>query len=310
MHGTSVSPIYSALLVAGLLLPPLLLGIPLQIPPPSASLHLSIPYWEQLVLFVAAFIVKPLYMTLSLVIALLLRHRTDVELVAVRRGMVLFFLGELACAVNYLIYNDNSPLVEYCHNLGMVAAFALFAYSFMEALDTRVVRYSAPEKRCAMLALCGGCYKQGSMRCTLLTLFYALLPALALLAAMPLTALVENRFVGGTILGEPVTFGHPLVSQITEVRLFPVVAIFFLMLAFAVLRVRRENGFDCAKALAALGIGALLFSLMRFAGYWGYAGNPLWADVWEELTECLFILLILKIVLMARAHNRKPAEEP
>jgi hypothetical protein len=295
--------------VTGLLFPPFLLGIPLvgNVAAPAAH-SLTLPYWQQQLMFVTAFIIKPLYMALSLVIAFWVRHPRGPELTAIRRGMVCFFLGELACALNYLIFRDNSPLFEYWHNYGMVCAFALFASALIMLLDERIIHYSDPEKRCAMLSLCGGCYKQGQIRCTLLTLFSCLIPALAALGAIPLAAAVENRGIETVILGKPVLLGHPAVSQMMEGRFFPVMALCFLLPAFFVVIARREHGFAVSGVLVAMGLGPLLFSLMRFALYWGYAANPLWADVWEELTEFMFVLIILKIVLMVRLHQRRNHE--
>lgn len=295
--------------IAGLFLPLLLPSIPLvsyPVLPPAHSMML--PHWQQLLLFVAAFIIKPLYMGLSLVIAFLLRNLRSMELTTIRWGMICFFLGELACAMNYLIFSDNSPLFEYWHDFGMACAFALFASALMTVLDKRVIHYSDRDKPCAMLSLCGGCYKQGAMRCTLLTLFSWLLPPLAALAAIPLAAPVANRSVAAVVFSEQLLLGHTMVNQMVEARLFPVVALCFLVPAFILLLVRRECGFTSAGIMLSAGLGALMFSLMRFALYWGYAANLLWADVWEELTEFMFILVILKITLMVRSHQRRAHE--
>lgn len=294
----------SILLAAGLLLPPLFFSFPpasSTSPPPANPLF--IPIWEQYILFIAAFIVKPLYMALSLAVAFMLRRSEEPELRAIRWGMVLFFLGELACAGNYLLFRDQSLLMEYGHDYGMVSAFAFFVYALMETLDARILHYSDTEKRCALLPLCGGCYKQREMSCTLWTLFLYLLPALAAMEAMPLTAPIGSRFFAGPIFGERVIFGHPPFSQTIEVRFFPAVAAFFLLLSWGVLLLRREHGFAAAKALVAVGLGPLVFSLMRFLCYWGYAEHPLWADVWEELTELMFVIIILRIVLLVRSRR-------
>jgi hypothetical protein len=291
------------------LFPPLLLGIPYTDHAGAQAVNpLAVPYWQQLLLFITAFIIKPLYMTLALVITLMLRRHKSIELTAVRLGMVCFFLGELACALNYLVFRDNSPLFEYWHNYGMVCAFALFTAALISLLDERIVHYSAPNKNCAMLSLCGGCYKQGQIRCTLLTIFSCLLPVFAALAAIPLAATMTNGRITTVILGEKVLLGHPPISQMMEARFFPAVALCFLLSAFVLLVARRERGFAASRLLVAIGLGPLLFSLMRFALYWGYAANPLWADVWEELTEFMFVLIILKIVLMVRAHQRRSHE--
>lgn len=297
----SQNMLMTLLFVAGLVLPPF---FPVVQPASLEPLPFVIPLWEQVLLFTTAFFIKPLYMTLALVIVFLLRRRTGEELIAIRWGLVLFFLGELACALNYLLYRDNGQLLDYWHNYGMVCAFALFSYALMAFLDERCLHYSNPEKRCALLPLCGGCYKQNGINCSLLTLFLYLLPALAAAAAMPLAAPLGRRLYSEMVLGSPVLFDHTVTSQLIEVRFFPLMAMAFLLAAFVLLLIRREKSFNAAKVFVALGLGLLAFSLMRFLLGWGFAGQPHWADIWEELTEFMFIIIILRLVLLV--HSRSP----
>jgi len=312
MNKKSLSGILSVLFVVGLLLPPLFFGIPFTTsvaPQLATATPLIIPLWEQTLLFIAAFIVKPLYMTISLVIVVMLRHRSEVDLTALSRGLVLFFLGELACAGNYLLFHDGNLLMEYWHNYGMVCAFALFTYALIEAFDERIVHYSDKGRMCALLLQCGTCYKQRDMSCTMLTMFLYIVPALFVVAAMPLNAPISSRFFAGSVFGEHVIFGHPLISQMIEVRFFPAVAAFFLLLSFCSLLFQREEGFKTAKILVSLGLGPLVFSVMRFICFWGYGEHPLWADVWEEITEFLFIVVIFRIALLVRSGSRNQRED-
>lgn len=311
MNSKSLTGVITIMFLGGLLLPPLLLGIPFTtfVATPAAAKLFIIPLWEQTILFTAAFIIKPLYMTVSLVIAFMLWRRTETELAAISRGMILFFLGELACAGNYLIFHDGSLLMEYWHNYGMVCSFAFLAYAMMEAFDERMVHYSGKEKRCTLLQQCGSCYKQRDMSCTMRIIFLYIVPALFVVAAMPLTAPIGNRFYTGLVFGQQVMFGHPLLNQMVEVRFFPAVSALFLLLSFGTLLFLREKGFASAKILVALGLGPLLFSLMRFICFWGYGEHPLWADVWEEITEFLFIVILLRIALLVRSEPSKQKEE-
>lgn len=304
MKNIKFSRILLTLFLSGLVLPPLIIGIDLTpVTSPVFPAALIIPLWEQTALFIAAFIIKPLYMTVALVIAFLLRKHSDTDLTALRRGMILFFMGEMACALNFLLFQDNSPLMEYFHIYGMVSAFALFAYTVMDAFDKRLMQFSDVGKRCVLLPQCGSCYKLSDMKCTMRTIYLYLIAALCAVAMMPLCAPVATRFFRGTIFGEQVMFGHPLSGQMIEVRFFPLVAIFFLLISLGVLLFRKEDGFDAAKILVALGLGPLAFSLMRFICYWGYSEHPLWADIWEELTEFMFVVIILRIVLLIRSRS-------
>ncbi|MDA8115790.1 MAG: rhodanese-like domain-containing protein [Actinomycetota bacterium] len=252
---------------------------------------------DQLVICAVAFGLKPLYEVLALVPVVLLWKFRDADLTALRRSMIAFFLGENACAVNFVFFNDQSRLWEYLHSYGMLVAFGLICYAFMEALDSRVIRFSAPGERCALLATCGQCYKHQQVRCTLYRVFLFVPPAAAVLALMLLTAKPGFRFVHGAVFGDDVLFGHPLVPQLFEVRLCPLLAIPLFIAAWGVLLLSREKGFHCSKILLAMGLGPLAFGLMRFLIYWGYSANPLWADAWEELTEFLFVAFLLWLVL-------------
>jgi hypothetical protein len=167
----------------------------------------------------------------------------------------------------------------------------------MEAVDARVVHFSARSERCALLATCGSCYKHREVRCALYRLFLFVPPAAAALALMLFTAKPGLRYVHGDVFGTDVLFGHPLVPQLFEIRLCPLLAVPFLIAAFAVLLVSKERGFEASKILLAMGLGPLSFGLVRFLLYWGWAANPIWADAWEELTELLFVGFAMWLVL-------------
>jgi len=306
MTDRGVNRVLTLLLLGGALLPPLYLMLfhHATSAPPAAT-ELLIPYGEQLVLFIAAFIVKPLYMTLALLIALLLWKRAEVELIALRRGMLAFFFGEATCALNYLLFNDTSLLMGYWHDYGMVVCFSFVVYALLQALDSRVFNYSAIEKRCVLLPLCNGCYKQGKIPCNLRQLFLYLLPALLVFAALPLTADLKEHPASAMILGSPVLFDHPLSSQLLEARFFPFSAMLLLGLAWLFLLLRKEGGFTPSKLLLAAASGPFVFSLMRLLCYWGFSEQLLWANTWEELSELLFVGGILFIAWKVRAAARQ-----
>jgi len=48
---------------------------------------------------------------------------------------------------------------------------------------------------------------------------------------------------------------------------------------------------------------------MRFISFWGYGEHPLWADVWEEITEFLFIVVIFRIALLVRSGSQKQKDD-
>jgi hypothetical protein len=296
------------LAIVGLVLPPVLyrlLGYPeFSISPAS----LPMAEWtmlEQFVIVVAAFVIKPLYELITLGLIILLRKQTDVELVAVRRAMWAFLVGETLCAVNFIFYREENILLEFLHSYGMVVSFSLFFYGAMRFLDLRVLKFTAPEDKCALLGLCKDCYKYKETPCKLRRLFMFIVPATALIAFMPLTAKLGEYFVQSKVFGDIAVFGHEFSLQLYETRFLPLVALIFFLLSFLVLWLRKEKGMASAKVLYAMGLGPLLFGWFRFVIFWSYERNSLWADVWEELTEFLFIALVLWLVLQMPEVRRK-----
>lgn len=253
--------------------------------------------FEQAVISVTAFGVKPVYELLALILAILLWRSRETDLAALRRSMVAFFLGENACSVNFFFFDGLSPLWEFFHSFGMIVAFGFFAYACMEAVDRRAIRFTEPDKRCSLLGSCGHCYKYEDVRCPLRRTFLVVPLSVAVLAYMPLTAVPSLRYVRGNVFGTDVLFGHPFVAQLFETRLCPLLALPLFLAAWGLLWRMREAGFGLSKVLLAMGLGPLTFGLIRFMIYWGYEANPLWADAWEELTEFLFVAFAFWLVI-------------
>ena len=261
---------------------------------------------EQIVITTAAFILKPLYQILSLIILIMLWKRAGSDFMALRWAVLSFFIGENACAFNYLFFNERSLLMEFFHTYGMLVCFGLVMYALMESFDRRVFHFTEEDKKCTLLPQCGRCYKYSSARCNLRLLFLFGIPATAIIAAIPLTAQLGSHFFMGNVFGNPVIFGHPVIYQVLEARLYPLASLIFFTVSFIYLLMLGENGFKPAKIFSAMGMGPLGFSLFRFLFYWGYQQNPLWADAWEEITEFLFIAAIFWIMLRVRAVSRQP----
>jgi rhodanese-related sulfurtransferase len=269
--------------------------------------RLTFSWVEQVVICLTAFGLKPLYEILSLVLVFLLWSSRDRDLVALRRAMIAFFLGETACAVNYLFFDDLSLLMEFFHMYGMLVCFGLASFAFLKALDMRVCHFTDAERRCALLSLCENCYKYRPVTCNLRWLFLFAVPATAMLALMPLSGdLGSYRFVG-EVFGQDVVFSHPLSYQYFEIRFFPVISLVFFLASFVILVRRKEEGMAGAKVYFSAGLGALGFSLMRFMIFWTYSKNPLWANAWEEITEFLFISFTLWIVLRGKRGTLRKA---
>jgi rhodanese-related sulfurtransferase len=260
--------------------------------------------FEQIMIVLTAFVLKPVYQIISIIIMVLLWKRSDRDLTAVKWAMLSFVIGENACAANYLFFNEQSLLMEFFHMYGMLLCFGFVVYALMEAVDKRVLHFSDRERPCALLPQCGRCYKHQDVSCTLRSFFLLLIPAAVIVAAIPLSGPLAYRFHGGTVFGTLSVFGQPVAYQYLEARIFPVFSLFFFGAALSALVRLKEGGFGASKVWFAMGMGLLGFSLLRFFFYWGYQGRPLWADVWEEITEFLFIVLLLWIALRVRKTSR------
>jgi len=260
--------------------------------------------FEQVMICVASFGLKPLYELLALVLAWVIWKKTESHWRVVRWGLLAFFLGENACAVNYLFYGLENFTWEFWHCYGMLVAFGLISYAVVDFVDHRLIHYSQRDTPCAFLGICKGCYKHQPVACNLWLLFLFTIPALIMLSLMPLCAPFKNFMSVGPILGPDVLFTHSVMQQLYEIRIYPLLAIFFFTSAWLLLVKEKEEGMTTSKMLFAAGLGTMGFSLMRFLIYWSFSDTLLWAETWEEITEFLFILSIV-VLLCVKAINRR-----
>ncbi len=246
---------------------------------------------EQTLAVLAGFAIKPLYMVLSALLALLLWRQKAPDLRALRRAMLAFFVGEGFCAINYLFFAERSTLAEFLHSFGMVVAFGFAAYALMEAVDRRVLRFSQAEARCALAGLCRACIKGGAARCQGVSLLLWLLPAGALLVCLPLLAPVRPAIFRTTIFGTAYAYVRPAVQQLFEIRFCPLAALGLFAWAYGLTwRRRRQPLSPTVVVLLAAGLGALGFSFFRLLLGAVYLDRLLWNTFWEETTELLFVL--------------------
>ncbi len=252
------------------------------------------PLSQQIAAVAAGYVVKPIYMTLSVLIAVLLRRLKANDLVALRWGMISFFVGETFCAINYIFFDEAAHWAEYLHSYGMVVAFALMVYALMEGVDGRVIKLSQPDKRCAILELCGNCIKYNKVRCGATRLFLWFIPVITALAFIPLAAAPIAKSTHSTIVGTPYTYRHPVIYQRFEIRYLPVLAIILLALAWLGIWQQRKSLFPhIAKLFIAAGLGALGFSFFRMALIGVYQDDLMWATFWEEVTELMLVTAVL-----------------
>ncbi|MFI5379297.1 MAG: rhodanese-like domain-containing protein [Tepidisphaerales bacterium] len=269
--------------------------------------HKNSPAVEQWAAVVTGFAVKPVYMLLSLAIAGVLLRSRAADLVALRWSMILFFLGELACLLDYIFYADRSLLFEYLHNYGMILAFAFAAWAAMETLDTRIVAYSAPTDRCAFLHLCGRCIKHTDAPCGLRRLFLLLLPAAAVVATVPLSAPYRTDAYNTRIFGTTYAYLHEVIHQMYEIRFLPVLAVVLFAASFLVLWLFERHPVGLSKILFAAGVGAMGFSFFRLILQAAFHQNQVWHTFWEEITEFLFTALAAATLWIFRERLFEPS---
>jgi hypothetical protein len=257
--------------------------------------------FEQWLAVGIAFGIKPLYMALALGWMVWLWRQPARDLTSLRWGLIWFWLGENACSISYLFFARGSDLWEYFHNYGMAVGFAFIFYALLEAVDVRVLKLSPPRERCAALSLCGGCVKYNQVPCSLQRVFQWMLPAAVLAAMLPLTAGFKHIAYRADILGQTQLYSHPMSCQLFENRFCGGLGAVLLAASWLVLMLKKNDPLPASKALLAAGVGPLAFGVMRLFLVSTFSQNLLWFDVWEELTELLFILGIGAVLWTFRA---------
>jgi len=256
--------------------------------------------FEQWMAVFTAFFLKPVYTTVSFLIFIVFIRKIEPEYKAIMFSMLFFFLGENSCAVNYLFFDDKSYLLEYLHSLGMLFCFGFFVYGLLEVMDRYFFHFANPEKQCSLVYLCKKCTKHQDVSCGLQNLFLFISIACSVIALMPLFAELKMVSYNTVIWDSFYNYSHPVIYQVFENRVCPVAAALFFLLASLMLMIKRENSFYYAKIFFAAAAGPLFFSFFRFILYHGFMGNLAWMEVWEELSEFVFIAGVLSVIWFFR----------
>ncbi len=264
---------------------------------------------EQWLALAIAVAIKPLYLLIALGAVIWLWRQQAPDLVALRWGLLIFWLGEIACAANYIFFGGESDLWEFLHNYGMAVGFSFTAYAVLEGVDTRILKYSAPKERCAALPLCQACIKYADTPCKLRQLFGVMFPALFCVAAIPLCAKLQVTAYHASVLGSMCVFAQPMSCQLFECRYCPLLAMGLLAASWLALQFKRENPVALAKILLAAAIGPMSFGLLRLFLFATFRDNLIWFDVWEEITELIFTAATAYLLwIFRRSLFAKPAQ--
>lgn len=298
----------AAILVGGILLAglvplvlyPLLFGPANNTGTASANVFRVTNLFEQWMLLLTAVVIKPAYILITTVLIVWLWRQQAPDLIALRRGLLAFWLGENACTVNFLAYHGDCEFWEYLHNFGMVVCFSYITYALLEGLDRRLIKYSSAQDRCAALSLCRACIKYADVPCGLRRAFKMLIPATMVLALMPFCASIQNVAYDTRIIGGVQHFMQSVPRQLFELRYCPALATALLAASWFVLLFKREEPVALAKALFAAGMGPLGFGMMRLFLFAAYRDDLAWFMAWEEFTELLFVLAVAFMLFVFR----------
>lgn len=266
-----------------------------------APLRLPTTWLQQLASVISGLVFKPIYMLLALLLIVVLWRQDAKELVLLRRALIGFDLGELACALNYLIFGHANDTMEILHGFGMAVFGTYLAWGLFEWLDQRVLRFSEPSAGCAFQRFCKHCWKREQVSCGLQRLFLLLAPALAMLALMPLTTSLRPQIVILPVFGSDVGLHKTMLRLVVELRVLPVLSALLYLLATLHLLGGKES-LEKAKAPFFWAFGLSTFSLLRYLLFVAYRPMPIWADWWEEVTELLAISFVALLLYVFRAQ--------
>ncbi len=228
------------------------------------------------------------------VVAFYLLPRKASDLRALAWALLVFLIGEIFCAINYIILDDNSYFAEYMHSYSMALTFGLVIYALMEGLDQRVIHFSQSDRQCAMLPVCGPCAKYQAVRCGIRRMAQLVSVSLIVLAFIPLLSAFSYTAYNTHIGTVNHYFVRPIVHQWFEARYSPSVAIVLIGLALLVMQLTpRTTLHPLARMFFCAGAGFLAFALFRVVLGMIFAESLVWASFWEELTELLFVSSVI-----------------
>ncbi len=243
--------------------------------------------------FIAGFVMKPIYMVLSFLVFLLIRRSRIRELNYLAAAMFAFWAGENFCFFNYVFFNEESYLIELLHMYGMVACFGFLVLWLYQLIHGKLIRSADNGKTCLLVPLCRCCtHESGDCKAEKFTPVIVI--CFLFLSFMPLTARTTGAaYSTTTISGTASACLHPIWLQIYEIRVLPWNAITLLLIALILYIARHKKSASSIQVFMSFGIGFFCFSIFRLGLLAIYRHNLFWFIFWEELTELLFMCFII-----------------
>ncbi len=128
-----------------------------------------------------------------------------------------------------------------------------------------------------------------------------LLPVLAVLCLVPLTAPPRPQVLDYSVFGSMVRDEITPFIEIMQIRVYPLFGLWLFAVAFIDLRAGKA-GLERAKAPFFVGVGFLTFALMRFLLQQAFGQAVFWANAWEEVTELATILSLIFVLWTFRTQ--------
>ncbi|HLP58256.1 MAG TPA: hypothetical protein VK186_05470 [Candidatus Deferrimicrobium sp.] len=271
--------------------------------------RLEVSQTAQLLTLISGFVIKPVYMILSLVLIFIIRKNKTRPVSLIRWSLISFFVGESFCALNYLIAGSENEILELLHGAGMVGFSIFLPWGIFVLIDEYVLHLSVESTPCALAKLCGSCWKYGSSPCKLKQLFWFAAPALAVISLIPLFMPLKPFHYILTIYSSSSHFDYPSLVLWIELRLYPVLGTVLMLSSLFFLGANNRN-LKKSQLPFFVGIGFMSFSLVRFVLVYAFYGSPHWFSFWEELTElmviaglCLFFFLFRRAFGLIKNNN-------
>ena len=283
---------------------------------------IEISLLSQLAMTLAAFIVKPAYIVITFLLIVMLWRKRSRDLVLIRNALILFFIGENACSLNYLVASNESVWLEFVHGLGMVGMFFLLIWGVVVFFDERVVHYLDPERPCVFQRHCKLCWKKDPVACGLQRLAIYLLPALAFTALIPVTMPLRPFRIIMPVFLSDVLWLKDFWNLFFEFRVYPILGALGYIITYLWIR-KGRLALPKTHLPFFLATGFTVYSYFRFGLFLTFNENQAWADWWEESTEFILVAMVMALLMvfknqlglkmpwpLSKGASRQPGQNP
>ncbi len=251
---------------------------------------LNIGLTYQVMIVLTGYFIKPAHMIITGLLIRKLKNVSSRDIKIIRWGLIIFFMGEIACATNYIVADDNSLILEIVHDVFMTGLSGVVLLGIITFFDDRIFHFSNSSSRCSFQKLCGKCWKFNDVECKIKNLFYFIVICAIFISMIPLS--IELKPVN-EIFG---VFGSNLNCSVSGELLFFKYCIFpfvaSLMFLITICFLLKKGSIEKAKTAFFTGCGFMIYSLMSFFFIEAFRPVLFMANFWEEATELAAIVCV------------------